>query len=133
MASKSRELYREEFYTYRPTVKLIDVTIRDGGLMNKWQFSDELVKAVYKANIAAGVDYMEIGYLTSESYFKRSEVGPWRFCADADLRRIMGENNSDLKISAMADIGRVDDADILPVRHSPAGSLVCCSTGGRRR
>eukprot|EP01045_Picozoa_sp_COSAG04_P036678 COSAG04_NODE_9032_length_905_cov_4.503722_1_plen_97_part_10 len=69
--TSGRELYREEFYTYRPTTKLIDVTIRDGGLMNKWQFSDELVRSVYRANIAAGVDYMEIGYFTSESYFKR--------------------------------------------------------------
>ena len=101
-------------------MKLVDVTIRDGGLMNKWQFSDELVRAVYEANIAAGVDYMEIGYLTSESYFKRTEVGPWRFCADADLRRVIGENKTGLKISVMADIGRVDDCDIPPVRHSLA-------------
>jgi hypothetical protein len=142
--SSARELYREEFYTYRPTVKLVDVTIRDGGLMNKWQFSDELVRAVYEANIAAGVDYMEIGYLTSESYFKRTEVGPWRFCADADLRRVIGENKTGLKISVMADIGRVDDCDIPPVRHSLAlstssASVCVCApraaqlTAGERR
>mmetsp|Transcript_19197 Transcript_19197/g.52994 ORF Transcript_19197/g.52994 Transcript_19197/m.52994 type:complete len:735 (-) Transcript_19197:41-2245(-) len=107
-----RELYREEFNTFRPTIKVIDCTIRDGGLMNKWQFSDELVRDLYKANIAAGVDYMEIGYFTSESYFKRGDVGSWRFCADEDLRRIMGKNESNLKISAMCDIGRIDDHDI---------------------
>ena len=116
--TSGRELYREEFYTYRPTTKLIDVTIRDGGLMNKWQFSDELVRSVYRANIAAGVDYMEIGYFTSESYFKRGEVGPWRFCAHDDLQRIMGKNDTPLKISAMADIGRIDDEDIPPASES---------------
>jgi len=80
--------------------------------MNKWLFSDELVRDLYQANVAAGVDYMEIGYLTSESYFKRGDVGAWRFCADADLRRIMGNNDTKMKIAAMADIGRVDDCDI---------------------
>lgn len=25
---------------YRPEIKVLDCTIRDGGLMNKWQFDD---------------------------------------------------------------------------------------------
>ncbi len=25
---------------YRPQIKVIDCTVRDGGLMNKWQFDD---------------------------------------------------------------------------------------------
>jgi len=29
------------------------------GLMNQWKFSDDFVRAVYNANVAAGVDYME--------------------------------------------------------------------------
>lgn len=92
---------------YRKEIKVIDCTIRDGGLMNKWQFSDEFVKAVYNGLVEAGVDYMEIGYLSSESAFSRDEVGPWKFCRNDDLRRVVGDNNTDLKLSAMADkIGR---------------------------
>ena len=41
---------------------------------NKWQFTDDFVKAVYTACVDAGIDYMEIGYFTSEKYFKRGEV-----------------------------------------------------------
>ena len=120
MANKmaNPNLYREEFSTFRPTIKVVDCTIRDGGLMNKWEFTDEIVRDLYLANVAAGVDYMEIGYFTSESYFKRGDVGPWRFCADADLRRIMGDNKTNMKIAAMADIGRVDDSDIPPKSES---------------
>ena len=55
-------------------------------------------------------------YLTSESYFKRSEVGPMRFCGYDDLRKVMGNNDTKLKIAAMADIGRVDDQDIPPAK-----------------
>lgn len=97
---------------YKNDIKVVDCTVRDGGLMNKWQFSDEFVKGVYDACVEAGVDYMEIGYLSSEKAFDRKEVGPWKFCAEKDLRRIVGNKNNNLKLSAMADIGRIDFDDI---------------------
>ena len=50
--------------TYRPELRVLDCTIRDGGLINKHQFTDELVRAVYETCIAAGIDYMELGYKT---------------------------------------------------------------------
>ncbi len=97
---------------YKKDIKVVDCTVRDGGLMNKWQFDDAFVKGVYDACVEAGVDYMEIGYISSEKSFDRKEVGPWKFCADKDLRRIVGDNNTNLKISAMADIGRIALDDI---------------------
>ncbi|MCG8308414.1 MAG: aldolase catalytic domain-containing protein [Cytophagales bacterium] len=97
---------------YREEIKVIDCTIRDGGLMNKWQFSDEFVKAVYNSLVEAGVDYMEIGYLSSESAFSRDEVGPWKFCENRDLKRIVGDKKTNIKLSAMADIGRIELDDI---------------------
>ncbi len=103
---------------YKSDIKVVDCTVRDGGLMNKWQFDDKFVKGVYDACVEAGVDYMEIGYISSEKSFSRAEVGPWKFCADSDLRRIMGDNDTNLKISAMADIGRIDFDDIPPANES---------------
>lgn len=97
---------------YKKEIKVMDCTIRDGGLMNNWQFSDAFVKSVYEACVEAGVDYMEIGYLSSEKAFDRKVVGPWKFCHDKDLRRIVGSNQTGLKLSAMADIGRIDLEDI---------------------
>ena len=52
--------------TCRPELKVLDCTIRDGGLNNSHQFDDEFVRAVYQANVDAGVDYMEIGYKGSK-------------------------------------------------------------------
>jgi 4-hydroxy 2-oxovalerate aldolase len=103
---------------YKADIKVVDCTVRDGGLMNKWQFDDKFVKGVYDACVEAGVDYMEIGYISSEKSFNRNEVGPWKFCADSDLRRIVGNNDTKLKISAMADIGRIDPDDIPPADES---------------
>jgi len=103
---------------YRKEIKVMDCTIRDGGLMNKWQFSDEFVTAVYNGLVEAGVDYMEIGYISSERAFSRDEVGPWKFCDNKDLKRIVGDNKTNLKLSAMADIGRIDYDDIPPANES---------------
>lgn len=103
---------------YKKDIKVMDCTVRDGGLMNKWQFSDEFVKGVYNACVDGGIDYMEIGYKSSESAFSRKEVGPWKFCDDKDLRRVIGDNNTNLKLSAMADIGRIDPDDIPPANES---------------
>ncbi|MDD5571755.1 MAG: aldolase catalytic domain-containing protein [Bacteroidales bacterium] len=103
---------------YREETKIIDCTIRDGGLMNSWKFSDELVKAVYEACALSGVDYMEIGYKSNEKSYSKKENGPWKFCDEADLRRIVGNNDSPMKISVMVDIGRIEREDITEKKES---------------
>lgn len=103
---------------FRPEIKVIDCTVRDGGLMNKWQFEDSFVRKVYQADTESGLDYMEIGYLSSESAFSRDQYGPWRFCAEKDVRRIIGDQEKKIKLSAMADIGRIEFDDIPPKSES---------------
>ncbi|MBU0483555.1 MAG: aldolase catalytic domain-containing protein [Proteobacteria bacterium] len=108
---------------YRPEIKVIDCTVRDGGLMNKWQFDDKFVRQVYEALAKAGIDYMEIGYLSSEGMFSRDEVGPWKFCAEEDLKRIIGKSEKKIKLSAMADIGRIDYDDI-PLKENSSLDMI---------
>jgi len=97
---------------YRPQIKVLDCTIRDGGLVNNWQFDDNLVRKVFKSLAQSGVDYMEIGYKSSEKYFSRGENGAWKFCTEDDLKKIINDTETDMKLAAMADIGRVDYHDI---------------------
>lgn len=105
--------------TYRPEIKVLDCTIRDGGLMNDHRFSDDLVRAVYQTCVAAGVDYMEIGYKNSKEQFPKTDFGPWKHCDEEDLRRIVGDNPTDLKLSAIADAEKCDyQRDILPADQS---------------
>ena len=94
--------------SYRPDIRVIDATIRDGGLVNDFRFTDEFVKELYKANIKAGIDYMEFGYKASKEIFDVNEFGPWKFCNEEDIRRIVGDNDSGMKIAVMADVGRTD-------------------------
>lgn len=100
---------------YRPEIKVLDVTVRDGGLMNDHRFDLDFVRAVYRANVAAGVDYMEMGYKASKNMHARDKFGCWKFCDEDDLRRVIGEEKSSVKISVMADAERTDyHEDILP-------------------
>jgi 4-hydroxy 2-oxovalerate aldolase len=101
--------------TYRPEIKILDCTIRDGGLINDHFFEEGLVKAVYETCIEAGVDYMEVGYKASKKLFARDKFGTWKFCDEDDLRRVVGDNPSKLKLAAMADAEKTDyRTDILP-------------------
>ncbi|MFB5763279.1 aldolase catalytic domain-containing protein [Paenibacillus medicaginis] len=103
----------------RTNHKIIDCTIRDGGLVNNWDFSVEFVQYLYKCLNEAGVDYMEIGYKNSPKLLKGSEsAGPWRFLDDDFVRDVI-QNKLATKLSALVDIGRVDENDILPREKSP--------------
>ncbi len=104
---------------YRPEIKVVDCTVRDGGLMNAHGFDDSVVKAVYQACVLAGVDYMELGYKGSKRIFSPDEYGPWKFCTEEDIRRIVGENETPLRLSVMADAERTNyHDDILPREDS---------------
>jgi 4-hydroxy 2-oxovalerate aldolase len=105
--------------TYRPDIKILDCTIRDGGLINDHHFDDVFVKAVYDACVAAGVDYMELGYKASKKIFAPSQFGPWKYCDEDDIRRIVGDNPTPLKLTAMTDAERTDyHQDVLPREQS---------------
>ena len=93
---------------YRPEIKVMDCTVRDGGLMNNHQFAPEFVRGIYQADVEAGVDYMEIGYKASGKFASRAEHGPWKFCTEEDMRRIVGDEKTAVKISVMADAERCE-------------------------
>ena len=93
---------------YRKDIKVVDATLRDGGLVNDFYFDDDFVRALYLSNIKAGVDYMEFGYKANKEMFDPDKFGKWKFCKEEDLRSIVGDNNTDLKLAIMADVGRCD-------------------------
>ncbi|AOZ92090.1 aldolase catalytic domain-containing protein [Paenibacillus crassostreae] len=98
--------------------KIVDCTIRDGGLVNNWDFSVEFVQTLYAGLNKAGVDYMEIGYKNSPKLLKGADqAGPWRFLDDDFLRKVIPQKGT-TKLSALVDIGRVDENDILDRKES---------------
>jgi len=104
--------------TVREDLRVLDCTIRDGGLVNNFHFDDDFVRGVYEACVASGVDYMEIGKNNSPTLMSEEEYGAWNFCKEEDIRRIVGDNNTDMKIAVMSDIGRVVKDELLPKSES---------------
>jgi 4-hydroxy 2-oxovalerate aldolase len=112
---------------FRPEINVLDCSIRDGGLINEWNFSDEFVRATYQYLSEAGVDYIELGYRASKKQFDPKKFGNWRFCEDEDVKRIIDGIESQSKLSCMVDIGRVENEDILPKDQSPFSMIrVAC-------
>jgi 4-hydroxy 2-oxovalerate aldolase len=126
--SRPKETDAGRWISYRPEIKVFDCTIRDGGLMNNHHFDDAVVKAVYTACVDGGVDYMEIGYKASRKGIKTGEHGCWKYCLEDDIRRIVGENDTDLKISIMADAERCDYRQDIPPKPDSVIDMVRVAT-----
>jgi 4-hydroxy 2-oxovalerate aldolase len=106
----------------RRRIKVLDCTIRDGGLCNDWQFSHELVGRVFRSLSAAGIDYMEVGYkVTGDGKDSRTTNGPWRFCDEEDLAKVVEPGR--MKISTMVDVGRVTPSEIPHTRDTVINTL----------
>jgi 4-hydroxy 2-oxovalerate aldolase len=104
---------------YREQIKVLDCTIRDGGLINNHYFTDEFVRAVYQALTESGIDYMEFGYRSSKILYPPAEFGPWKYCDDDKISQIIDGIESNIKISIMVDSYRVEEQEFRPADQSP--------------
>ena len=108
---------------YREQIKVLDCTIRDGGLINNHYFTDDFVRAVYQALSKSGVDYMEFGYRSSRELYSPKDYGDWKYCDDHKIREIIDGIESDMKISIMVDSYRVKEQQFAPANESPVDMI----------
>lgn len=108
MSDEMTEDAHARWIAYRPEIKVLDCTIRDGGLINDHMFEDDLVRSVYRTCVEAGVDYVEFGYKASKRIYAPDKFGCWKFCDEDDIRRIIGDEPGGPKIAVMADAERTD-------------------------
>jgi len=109
---------------YRPELKVVDCTVRDGGLTNDSYFSLDTVRAVYQATCEAGVDYVELGYRNSKEMLAPDTFGPWRFCEEKHLRQVVdGIDPHGTKVSLMMDAHKSNADDLLPADQSVADMI----------
>lgn len=107
---------------YREEIQVLDCTVRDGGLINNYQFTDDFVKACYRAACDAGIDYWEIGKRLSESDdYPRDQWGKWNFCDDDIIKEVVDSHESEYrpKVAVMYDVGRVDVSTLKPIDQTP--------------
>lgn len=98
-------------------IKIFDCTIRDGGYVNDWKFSDEQMMECYKACSESNVEYMEIGFRNLNKKDLLEKYGPSFFCYEDYINRIIGNYNG-CKIAVMVTINAFDIFDFVPKEKS---------------
>lgn len=91
--------------------QILDCTIRDGGYLNDWHFDLKLVRELYRAHSRSGIDFVEIGFRSTDKYFDPKQYGPWRFTPEQLVSEVV-KGISGPAVSLMVDFGKVDIEDI---------------------
>jgi len=63
MINKSKNDVKETSQLY----SILDCTLRDGGYVNNWEFSDECIKSVIKSLVEANVEFIECGFVNQKN------------------------------------------------------------------
>ena len=113
---------------YRPEIKVVDATLRDGGLVNDFFFAEDFAKALYNANVKAGVDYMEFGYKADKTLFDVNKFGPSKFCDVNYIRGVVGDDERKVKVAVMADVGRCNYKEDIHERTESPIDLIRVAT-----
>lgn len=98
-------------------IKLLDCTLRDGGYVNEWNFGRSVISKISNKMIQAGVDVVELGYLSTKNVGNPSLA---RFDSVADVRRAYARSKGEEQSYAvMINYGEYCD-DLLPVAEESA-------------
>ncbi len=99
------------------TIKILDCSIRDGGYVNNWRFSKELVRECYRALSKSGVEYIELGFRSSSPFFDPDKYGVWRFTQEDVLKETIS-NIQGAKLSIMVDFNKYALKDFIDAKDS---------------
>ena len=94
-------------------IEITDCTIRDGGYVNDWKFTEEQVRECYKACSSSGVNYMEIGFRNFKKKDLLEKYGDTFFCEEEYLNRVIGDIDG-CKIAVMVTINAFDMKEFIP-------------------
>lgn len=94
-------------------ISTIDCTLRDGGYVNNWEFSNEFRIELLRALINAHVEIIECGFISSVS---GSDAGGTHFKSVEKVNELIKENSFNISNSKFAVMMRLDeyDPDTLP-------------------
>ena len=106
-------------------VKILDCTLRDGGLVNDSNFSDEFARAVLRACESAGIGIVEVGFRNSQKFFSPEKFGKWRFCEEKNLREVFSGFDCKVELCTLVDAGKCDISKIPPKSESIISRTRC--------
>ena len=95
-------------------IKVLDVTLRDGGCVNDFNFGQTSMERILDSIEKAGIDYIELGYIDQK---EGSPVGRTKFCDEKVIySNFLKEKKKESTYLAMIDYGKFD-VDLLEERN----------------
>lgn len=89
---------------------LLECTLRDGGYITNWHFSEEMIKDTVRSFVDANFDLIEIGYLNNKPY----EPGTTQFHSIEQIKDYIPADRKNTLILAMADVQQFFPEDLTP-------------------
>lgn len=89
---------------------LLECTLRDGGYITDWKFSEEMMRETIQALVDANLDFVEVGYL----YHKPYEQDSAQFQTIEQIQEFIPQDRKDTMFLAMADIQQFLPEDLTP-------------------
>lgn len=97
-------------------VSFLDCTLRDGGYINDWYFGNLTIRSIMSRLDAAGLDYIEVGFLDSRcAYNSDRSMFPDIPSISKSLGNIRPKH---AKLVAMIDFGTFDENLLIPAEQS---------------
>ncbi|MBR5022771.1 MAG: aldolase catalytic domain-containing protein [Oscillospiraceae bacterium] len=86
------------------SLKVLDVTLRDGGCVNEFNFGQSYMEKILAAQEAAGIDIIELGYIDEN---KGSSVGRTQYSDEQVIKKsILKNKKTGITYVAMIDYGK---------------------------
>jgi 4-hydroxy 2-oxovalerate aldolase len=98
-------------------IEIFDCTIRDGGYVNDWKFTDEQISKYYEACCKSNVDYMEIGFRNFKTESFLNKYGQSFFCDEEYINSVVPELGN-CKLAVMVTINAFNMYDFVPKNDS---------------
>lgn len=99
--------------------EILDCTLRDGGLLNNFNFTDTYIREHIKMLSAANVDYIEVGYKTDQAFISNKQINKLKVCNDYEIFELTKGINNLSKLSSMIDYGKYNINQLAPAKESP--------------
>ena len=107
---------------------IIDVTIRDGGFVNHWDFDIDTVIRFLNLSDNIGLEYFEIGYFMDEEFVKENDKNPYRMLDVDTIKNVTSHVSlKNVKLCALIDYWRYN-VDNLPLKSETGLDLIRVTT-----
>jgi len=98
------------------SVKLFDCTLRDGGYINNWEFSQRCISGIITGLTAAGIDMVECGFLQDNPHSPEQSL----FNSIAEMKQALPALHEHTEYVAMMNSGGFD---VTKLSHEESGDI----------